>query len=348
MDDLNQKLQDLVEAEQVSSKAHALLLAARSGDGRMDFKGSAGEATPDARFPIASISKMFTANLILQLADDALIDLDQTVQSALPQVDLTDLHRVKGADYGPSLTIRQLLYQTSGLADYYEGGATEELLRNVDRRYDLDLVLRMARSASPMGRPDSGRAHYSDTNFQLLGAIIETVTNGTFDAALQARICAPLGLGRTRVFHPDDLPAPLALYNKAQRLDLPLALSSMGPDGGIVSDLSEMTTFLDAHLSGQLFSSAHLSEIFHWRPMFFPASYGGGLMRFKLPNWMTLWRGSPELIGHAGASAAFAFRVPERNISLVGTFNQFEDQKRPFRFMLKVLATIKAHERANG
>jgi hypothetical protein len=58
---------------------------------------------------------------------------------------------------------------------------------------------------------------------------------------------------------------------------------------------------------------------------------------------MTLWRGSPELIGHSGASASFAYHAPEPDIFLVGTFNQTDAPKRPFSFMLKVLKTIETH-----
>jgi CubicO group peptidase (beta-lactamase class C family) len=79
--------------------------------------------------------------------------------------------------------------------------------------------------------------------------------------------------------------------------------------------------------------------------MHFPLQYGGGLMRFRLPGWMTLWRPSPELIGHSGASGSFAYHAPERDVFLVGTFNQTDAPKRPFGFMLRVLKAIETHWR---
>ncbi|NLF77911.1 MAG: serine hydrolase, partial [Chloroflexi bacterium] len=72
--------------------------------------------------------------------------------------------------------------------------------------------------------------------------------------------------------------------------------------------------------------------------LFFPLQYGYGLMRFKLPRWMTLLRRTPELIGHSGASASFAFYTPREKLYIVGTFNQLDKPSRPFNFMLKVAA----------
>ena len=340
-----QALQQLTEAEQRRSTAHGVLLHVRSGDGRVDIRAAAGAADPDIRFPIASISKMFTAALIVQLCDEGTLALDQAVQGALPGIDLSGLHVVNGVDHGPRLTIRQLLFQTSGLADYYEGGVARDLIRSKDYAYDLSNVLAWARAGRPFAAPDSGRAHYSDTNFQLLGAVIEGATGLSFGDALQERICAPLGLSRTALFDPaGDDGATLPVWHKDLRLKVPGLLSSMGPDGGIVSDTGDMLTFLCAFTEGRLFRSENTSALHQWRKMQFPLQYGGGLMRFRLPGWMTLWRPSPELIGHSGASASFTYHAPERDMYLVGTLNQTDAPKRPFALMLKVLKAVEVQE----
>ncbi len=119
---------------------------------------------------------MFTAALIVQLCDEGTLSPDQTVQSALPAIDLSGLHGVKGVDHSPRLTLRQLLFQTSGLADDHEGGVAGDLIRSKDYAYDLSDVLAWAKAGRPFAAPDSGRAHSSHTNFQLLGAVIEGAT----------------------------------------------------------------------------------------------------------------------------------------------------------------------------
>ena len=342
MTTVNTALQDLLERTFAKSQVRGALLRVQSGDGRIDFRGSAGSARPENRFPIASISKTYTAAMILQLIDEGRLTLDQSAQSALPEVDLSGVHVVKGVDHGADLTIRHLLFQTSGLADYYEGSVAEDLIRSKDYAYGLPQVLDWARSGKPQAAPDSGKAHYSDTNFQFLGAVIEAATGLSFGDALQERICGPLGLSRTALFDPtrDDNGRTLPVYHNALRLDVPLILSSMGPDGGIVADTDDLMTFLRAFMAGQLFRRENLPARSDWRRLYFPLQYGGGLMRFKLPGWMTLWRPSPELIGHSGANGSFAYHAREADIFLVGTFNQTDAPKRPFGFMLQALKAI--------
>ena len=342
--DLNQKLQALLDEECAKPHSHGVILRVASDDGRVDFKGSAGNAAPDTRFPIASISKMFTAALIRQLADEERIDLDQTVQSTLKDVDLCGLHVVKGVDYAPTLTVRQLLHQTSGLADYYEDDLAADLKEGKDRRYDLSDVLAMTKRLRPQAAPESGRSYYSDTNFQLLGAVIEAVTGLTYDKALQARICKPLGLMNTAVLSGDDL--GLWPFHKDRRLDIPQILASMTSDGGIISTLDEMLIFLRAFMAEELFRPANAAQMRKWNKLFFPLEYGYGLMRIKLPRWMTLFRATPELIGHSGASGSFAFYAPEPGVYLIGTFNQTDAPKRPIGFMFRVLNLIAKHRAA--
>ena len=82
---------------------------------------------------------------------------------------------------------------------------------------------------------------------------------------------------------------------------------------------------------------AWLDDVSNWKSVFFPLQYGGGLMRFQLPRWMTLWRPTTELIGHLGSSGSFAFHAPGPDIYLAGTFNQTDLPRRPVGLMLKVL-----------
>lgn len=335
---LSQDLQDLIDAECTKANSHALLLRVQSGDKRVDFQGSAGGAKPDTRFPIASISKMFTATLIIQLADEGRIDLDQSVQGILLDIDLTGLHLVKSVDYGARLTVRHLLHQTSGLADYFESDLAEYMKRSIDRNFGLEDVLRMARALPPQATPDRGRSYYSDTNYQLLGAVIEAVTGQTFDQALQSRICEPLGLKQTAICKSTD--AGLAIYHKAKALRIPRMLSSMGPDGGIVSTTNELLVFLRAFMQSQLFLPENTLQMRQWNQLAFPLRYGLGQMRIKLPRWLTLFRATPELIGHSGASGSFAFHAPGKDTYVLGTFNQTDAPRRPFGFIFEVLRLV--------
>jgi CubicO group peptidase (beta-lactamase class C family) len=338
----SQKIQALVDAESAKANTHGVILRVSSGDGRVEFKGSAGEAPPDTRFLIASITKMFTAALTMQLVDEGRINLDQTVQSILTDMDLSGLHVVKGIDHGPVLTIRHLLHQTSGLGDYYESDLAADLKEGKDRSYDLCDVLRMTKALPPQAAPESGRSYYSDTNYQLLGAVIETATGLSYDQALQSRICEPLGLLQTGVLQGNDI--DLQVYHKDKRLNVPRILTSMTSDGGIISTLDELLVFLRAFMDGHLFKPENAGQMRQWNRLFFPLQYGYGLMRVKLPRWMTLFRATPELIGHSGSSGSFAFYAPEQDIYLIGTFNQTDAPQRPIGFMLGVLNLVAKHK----
>jgi hypothetical protein len=60
--------------------------------------------------------------------------------------------------------------------------------------------------------------------------------------------------------------------------------------------------------------------------------YGHGVMRFRLPRWMT-GRRVPEMFGHSGTTASFLFHVPDLDCHVAGSFNQFADPARPFRIL---------------
>jgi D-alanyl-D-alanine carboxypeptidase len=306
MTQLNDHLQRLLDRAQKAARANAVLLHIRSGDGGIDFAGGAGEADPGSRFPVASISKMFTAAMIRQLFDEGSLGPDQTVQGVLPHLDLSGLHVVKGVDHGPRLTIRQLLFQTSGLADYYEGGVAEDLLRGKDYAYDLPQVLDWARRRPPQAAPDSGKAHYSDTNYQLLGRGHRERDGTLLRRGPAGAHLRPLGLTPHGAVRParDGNGRTLPVYHKALRLDIPLILSSMGPDGGIVSDTGDLMTFLRAFMDGRLF-----------RPDTLPALSQGG----EAPPFPAAVRRRPD--------AVQAARMDDALAALAGTDRPFRGKR---------------------
>ena len=209
----------------------------------------------------------------------------------------------------------------------------------------------MVRGMNAAAAPGGGKSHYSDTNYQLLGATIEAVTGSGLGRVFQTRIFDPLQLTQTAVFDParhQNRAGPLSLYHRSNRLDLPLALSSMGPDGGVVSTLQDTLRFLRGYFSGELFDPSDLPNVMQWNELFFPLQYGYGLMRFKMPRWMT-FRDTPELLGHSGSSGSFAFYAPQKDLYLAGTFNQIDRPQRPFKFMLNVINAVeKTHQPINS
>lgn len=333
-------LQRLIENESRKSHIHGVLLGVQSADGRVSFQGAAGDAAPDCPYFIASVTKMYTAAVLMGLADERRLDLDAPIAAYLPHDLLDGIHVHKGTDHSHRLTVAQLIHQTSGLPDYFEGGLAEDFKQNRDRAYSVADTLVLARRKPPVAAPDSGRCHYSDTNYQLLGAIVEALTDHSLADAFQQRIFDRLGLADTYLYdctrsRPVE---PLPLYSKDTRLSLPLALSSERGAGGVVSTLADSLRFLRAYFDGGLFDSVHFARMMNWNALFFPLQYGYGLTRFKLPRWMTLFRATPELLGRSGSTGSFAFYAPREQVYLAGTFNQLDTPSRPFNVMLRAVA----------
>lgn len=332
----------LLEAEISKPNSNSILLSVRSGDGGLRFEHAVGEGTPDSPYFIASISKMFTATIIMQLVDEGRIDLNDPIDDYLSHLALDGIHVFRGSDYSRQLKVYQLLHQTSGLADYFAKGLNEDFKKNRDRLYSVEDVLELIRGQSPAAAPDSGRSHYSDTNYQLLGELIEIVTEKPLATAFAERIFAPLEMEDTYLYDYEAPPAvePLPFFCENTRLSLPRALTSERGTGGCVSTMKDSHLFLRGYFDGRLFQKAHFGQMMQWNRMFFPMQYGYGLWRFQLPRWLTLFQKTPEFIGHAGVNGAMAFYNPDKDLYITGTLNQLDDPARQFKFMPKVVAAV--------
>ena len=347
---LNDHIQQLVDGA-ASGHIRSVVLGVQSDDGSVRIRAAAGAAKPDDAYYIASISKIITASMVMQLVDEGRLDLSHRVVDLLPHLRLDGVHRHDGTDHTERLEARHLLHQTSGLADYFAGGFEDDFKANRDRPYTVADVVDIARGNDanfPPGDRDGRRSAYSDTNYQLLTAIIENVTGDTYGDAVQKRIAAPLGLEHTYV--EGDVPTssssrPVPLRHNGRPLDLRQALASERGAGGIISTLDDQLQFSAAYHQGRLFDSAHADEMQRWNRLFFPVDYGYGVMRYRLPRWVTGFRQLPELIGHAGASNSFTFFVPELGCHIAGTLNDLDNPSRAFKLMMKVVGTIRKAQR---
>jgi D-alanyl-D-alanine carboxypeptidase len=356
MSDKTKKLQSLLDAQIGKSGLHNIVTAVQSYDKSLDFVGAAGLAdpgsgvamTPETPHFIASVTKMYTAAIIMQLHQEKRLDLEAPVSDYLPDSLLDGIHVYKGADYSRQLKVYQLVNQTSGLADFEadkpRGGKSvlDELMAGHDRAIDTAEALRITRSLSPHFAPGNpGRAYYSNLNYRLLGEIIEALTEKPMSANFEERICVPLGLQHTYLYdwtkpRPGEPPATLYLNNAPA--NVPKYLSSNVSDGGLVSTASEGMIFLRAFFEGRLFEKAFLERMMIWNKIFFPLRYGYGLMYFKLPRyfWITPL---PEFAGHSGSTGSFAFACPSRSLYLTGTLNVITPA-RPFFFMMALVRAL--------
>src|SRR4051794_33461926 len=151
---------------------------------------TAVEATTDSLFQIGSITKVYTATLVMQLVDAGQVDLDEPVRTYVPEF------RVKDEAASAAITVRHLLTHTSGFdgGDFFfdTGRGDDSLAKYVDALADLDQIT-----------PPGAMWSYNNAAFTVLGRLIEKVTGLGWDAALRDRLLLPAGL-TSSVTLPED------------------------------------------------------------------------------------------------------------------------------------------------
>ncbi|MDZ4858833.1 MAG: serine hydrolase domain-containing protein [Candidatus Hydrogenedentes bacterium] len=313
------------------------------GDGSQDWSGAAGDLDVDTQYFIASTTKLYTTAIILSLQNEGALALDEPVSRYLDSAAVSGIHVYRGVDYSQAITIAQLLAHTSGLPDYFQQRVNGRsllaaLTKGEDQHWTFEDVVEKTRAMPPKFAPGTkGRALYADTNYQILGKIIETICGKSFSSVLHERIFEPLGLNQTYLFTDADDTRPRTLYYKHTPLRIPEAMASFGPDGGIVSTANETLRFLRAFFTGELFPENALEPLKTYNRIFFPLEYGIGFMRFKLPWIFSPFRPLPELLGHSGLSGAFAFYCPEKDLYVAGTVNQIAKPRLPYRLMMNMV-----------
>lgn len=311
------------------------------------WTGAAGDISLNQPYFIASTTKLYVTAIVLQLRAQGKIQLEDKLSTYLPKSVLAGLHVYKGKEYSSELTIQHLLAQTSGLPDYFEdkthggGSLLKEITSGKDQQWTWQEAVDKSKQLMPLFAPGTkGKVHYSDTNFQLLGRIIEILTGMTFEQVFDERIAKPLKLNHTYVYIDSKDTLPATMYFKKKKLTIPLAMTSFRADGGVVSTSEESLVFLKAFFEGQLFPKTYLPELYQWSRMMFPLEYGVGVMRFKWPRIFSPFKPVPILIGHSGLSGAFAYYVPDKEIFITGTVNQINDPSLSYKMMIKILNTL--------
>jgi len=313
----------------------------------LKWAGSSGNLYDNSRYFIASTTKIYISALLLKLRSQNLINIDDKISKYLPTEIMKNLHLYKGVNYSNGITIKNLMANTSGLPDYFQGKKDNgkslmgELLSGNDYAWSFNDIINDTKKMKPKFVPGSkGKAFYSDTNYQLLGKIIEIVKGKNLSGSLDEMIFAQLDLLETYLYTDitDTRPAPLNFKNN--KLLIPNAMSSFWADGGIVSTAEDSLKFIKAFFNGSIFPKEYLPELYVWNKIFYPLQYGVGLIRFKLPRIFTPFKSIPELIGHSGLSGAFTFYCPEREIYLAGTVNQINNPHSSYKLMVKLLTEL--------
>ncbi len=305
------------------------------------WRGAAGDLQVDSSFFIASTTKLFITATILHFRQHGRLELDDPIAKHLDAATTAGLHVRKGVDRSSSITIRHLLAHTSGLPDYFGQAYQAALLHGQDRSWTFEEAIAESKKLAPHFAPGTpGKAFYSDTNFQLLGRIIERITGLPLATVLDHTVCTPAGMRHTYLFTDPNDTRPSLFHHKDRVLRIPQAMASFGADGGMVSTTTDMIRFLEHFFQGHFFPRSVLAELQHWNRIFFPMQSGVGLHLFKLPWLMDPTGAVPPLIGHSGLSGALAFHAPKHDLYICGTVDQVAWPGTSFRVALKLVQEV--------
>jgi CubicO group peptidase (beta-lactamase class C family) len=290
-----------------------------SCDGEALFSFNSGMANLEWRQPISSstsfrvgsISKSLTAVAILQLVESGRVDLDRPISDYVPLL----------PSYMRPVTVRQLMSHTSGLPDIL---LTPSLLPLARDWVDLRQVIGMQGKTPPRGEPGE-IFEYSNFNYVLLAALIESVTETPYEAYMDRSYFEPLGLHRTRYDRRRSiLPeraegyelSPFGELLHSENIDMSHASAA----GALLSSAADLGRWTHLLLSGELLEPATLQAA--WTGQELPdgttSSYGLGFNLGEQFGHRVIW--------HTGLASGFqaAWSVyPEEGLSVIVLSNGF-------------------------
>jgi D-alanyl-D-alanine carboxypeptidase len=310
------KLQADLEDSSTDLHYPALAAAVILPDGS-SWSGAAGmaevvgsvRATSGTSFAIGSITKTFTAALLLELAHDGMLSLDDPIAKWLPQ--LADDARFMT----DRVTVRNLLGHTSGINDYTSATTFGDAVsKDPARHWTPDELLHFV--GDPSFAPGTKWA-YSNTNYVLAGMMIEQAAGSTVASLLRERILAPLALEET-VLQPQEQPAGPIAHGYSERLPGeaggqptdPWDGSGLTPNaswasaawaaGGMAATAPDLARWAAALYGGRVLDAVSLAEMLDFKSNV--GLHGGGVYGLGVQQWL----GNGGItIGHAGGIPGF-------------------------------------------
>ncbi|WP_406284120.1 serine hydrolase domain-containing protein [Embleya sp. NBC_00896] len=288
---------------------------------------------PDDRFRAGSITKLFVAPVVLQLAAERRVDLDAPIQRYLPGL--------LPADYAP-ISLTNLLDHTSGLPDMVAPEAPDEDSPEsiVAHRYDDWTPRRLVetQSGGPLKFAPGTKQEYRGVNYVLLALLIERITGRPYGDEIGRRLLDPLDLRDTSFpGHDSRIRGPqvrgyLRMSDGRLRDITVFNPSSSYGEGELISTTRDLDRYLEALFAGKLLPPAFQEKLFTLPSDDVkmldgcPARYSQGLQTATV-NGVTFWGKTGEQYGYK--SAAFSTRDGQRRFVLSTTATSRKETERP-------------------
>jgi D-alanyl-D-alanine carboxypeptidase len=290
--------------------------------------------SPDMIFGIGSTTKNLTASLVLKLAEEGILSLDDSLHEWLPTYDNID----------STITIRQLLNHSSGISDYiFDNPDFYSMVLSDLKKYWTPEELLTNMVGAPLFSPGTD-SRYSNTNYILLGMIIREATGARVSEELRSRFLDPLDLNNT-FLPPEEAVIGIIAHPWMNKQDFSFIqdtayLSLMWTSGAIFSTAKNIAQWARALFGGDVLDQAHIYQMVTFEPSFIPGApsvvtgYGLGAMRFNILG--------KELWGHTGASRGYLSLVayqPEDSITISVILNERNDSEQ-YQMVMKDFLSV--------
>jgi D-alanyl-D-alanine carboxypeptidase len=373
--EVNAQLEGCLDSLMGTRGVRHAVLGVESRDGSFGFVGARGVADvegnvmrEDTPFLVASVTKLYIATVVFKLQEAGLLCIDDLVVDYLSRDMLAGVHVVDGVDFCDVISIRHLLGHSSGIPDYFvvknkgERAFVEEIIEGEDRSWSIVEVLGIIRRVKGSGfaprdlNSEKFGVSYSDTNFQILIALIEAVTGKGIAVVFRELLFDPLGLDSS--FHPVEVCNTKVADIWAGDVPFVNKEKAIVSFGDIYSTVGDLIGFMRALVDGKVFSSPDSLELMMggWHSFGFqlvpinpgwPIEYGLGMMRFRMPRFMTPFRPMPAVVGHTGAVGSFLFFCPDLDVFFAGTVGQLTAAAAPFRIVPRLVRIMEDYLKGN-
>ena len=208
--------------------------------------------TPDDHFRIGSNTKMFVVSVVLQLVDEGKLKLDDPLSRFSLGVTIPNAHNI---------TVRQLCQMRSGLFESYDTPEFDRLQVKGNMMFNPRTLVKWAVAQKPYFAPGKGY-HYSNTNYLILGLIIEDVTKDTVGNQIRTRLLEPFHLSNTSYPGTQAMPNPWAhgygLDKNRTWEDVSgtIPVSLMGAAGEMISNMADMKRWVKLYVTGKTSGAA--------------------------------------------------------------------------------------------
>ncbi|MGB0798945.1 MAG: serine hydrolase domain-containing protein [Planktomarina sp.] len=251
-------------------------------------ESKASAATPNTPFAIASVGKTLTSVVVLQFAERGVWVIDDTVAKHLPEP------VVNGLDGLTGITTRHLLTMTSGLPDYYDDFYLAAARDDPDVIQTPLAAISFAYDQPRQFKPDS-RFDYSNTNYVLLGIMLEHVSGETYADILNQNIFVPVGMTNSFVMGSRPLPRNFAIGHEDGEHIRDYYNGTGFGDGGAISTAVDLEAFYRALFQGDhLLNAQSLTQM---TTVDNGSQYGMGLVV------------DGQFVGHSGADLGFTSSI---------------------------------------